>query len=262
MGRCTTYSIPPERLLVVSRGGTASWYGDIAARYVDAFEFFSPDEFRAATAEAQEAAPRRRVRCRDLVERVDLDAPARAAGAAASRADVPAVHAVLEGPRDDCAGGASTRRTRASRRRTIRCSTRSSGATTWRRASTSASAFPTRRRTARSCRRRSTASAARRRSCCSIRRSPSTIIVTLDAAGGRVHTVGAQHGAAAESGRADRRHRARARVRRDLRRLLVSRAVLRRAVAGVLFRAARSRRITCRWRSTSSRGSAAPPSCR
>lgn len=48
-----TYGIPPERLLVVSRGGTRSWYGELAARYVDAFELFSPDEFRAATADAK-----------------------------------------------------------------------------------------------------------------------------------------------------------------------------------------------------------------
>jgi hypothetical protein len=38
---------------VVSRGGTRSWYGDLAARYVDAFEFFSPDEFRAGTEDAK-----------------------------------------------------------------------------------------------------------------------------------------------------------------------------------------------------------------
>jgi len=64
-----TYSIPAERLVVVSRGGTASWYGPIAARYVDAFDFFSPDEFRVATAEARK---QRRVGAFDatLVERV------------------------------------------------------------------------------------------------------------------------------------------------------------------------------------------------
>ena len=48
-----TYCLPPERLLVVSRGGTAAWYGGIAARYADAFDFFSPDEFRAATEAAR-----------------------------------------------------------------------------------------------------------------------------------------------------------------------------------------------------------------
>jgi hypothetical protein len=64
-----TYHIAPERLWVVSRGGTRAWYGDIATRYVDAFEFYSPDEFRAATAEAKK---QRRIGEFDaeLVERV------------------------------------------------------------------------------------------------------------------------------------------------------------------------------------------------
>jgi hypothetical protein len=44
-----TYGIPAERLLVVSRGGVASWYGGLATRYADVFSFFSTDEFRAAT---------------------------------------------------------------------------------------------------------------------------------------------------------------------------------------------------------------------
>ena len=34
----------------------ASWYGDIATRYVDAFEFFSPDEFRDGHRRGEEAA--------------------------------------------------------------------------------------------------------------------------------------------------------------------------------------------------------------
>lgn len=43
------YGIPPERLIVVSRGGVARWYGALATGYHDVFSFFSPDEFRAAT---------------------------------------------------------------------------------------------------------------------------------------------------------------------------------------------------------------------
>jgi hypothetical protein len=64
-----TYQIPADRLWVVSRGGTQSWYGNIAGRYVDAFEFFSPEEFRTATADAKK---QRRVGAfdADLVERV------------------------------------------------------------------------------------------------------------------------------------------------------------------------------------------------
>jgi hypothetical protein len=48
-----TYALPPDRLWVVSRGGTRCWYGDMAAHYVDAFEFFAPESFRTATAEAR-----------------------------------------------------------------------------------------------------------------------------------------------------------------------------------------------------------------
>jgi hypothetical protein len=44
-----TYGLPKDRLFVVSRGGVASWYGDMAARYADVFSFFSADEFRAGT---------------------------------------------------------------------------------------------------------------------------------------------------------------------------------------------------------------------
>ena len=64
-----TYRIPPERLWVVSRGGTRAWYRDLAAHYVDAFEFCSPDAFRAAT---EEAKKQRRVGAFDaeLVKRV------------------------------------------------------------------------------------------------------------------------------------------------------------------------------------------------
>ena len=40
----TTYGLPPERLIVVSRGGARSWYGELAARYMDADTLFSPDE--------------------------------------------------------------------------------------------------------------------------------------------------------------------------------------------------------------------------
>jgi hypothetical protein len=36
----------PERLIVVSRGGVADWYKGISSRYIDLFDFFTPDEFR------------------------------------------------------------------------------------------------------------------------------------------------------------------------------------------------------------------------
>ena len=39
------FGLDAERLVVVSRGGAASWYGDIASRYVDIFDLLPPGEF-------------------------------------------------------------------------------------------------------------------------------------------------------------------------------------------------------------------------
>jgi hypothetical protein len=41
------FRLPPERLLVVSRGGTASWYRPFAAGYREIFDHISVEEFRA-----------------------------------------------------------------------------------------------------------------------------------------------------------------------------------------------------------------------
>jgi len=43
------FDLPSERLVVVSRGGTASWYGLTNSRYVDVFSVATPDEFRVRT---------------------------------------------------------------------------------------------------------------------------------------------------------------------------------------------------------------------
>jgi hypothetical protein len=67
------YGIDPARLVVVSRGGVASWYGELAARYVDLFSLVSPEEFRAAT---EDAKKQRRVGAFDA----DMVARVRAAG--------------------------------------------------------------------------------------------------------------------------------------------------------------------------------------
>jgi hypothetical protein len=40
-------NIDAERLIVTSRGGTGSWYRHITHRYVDLFNYCTPDEFRA-----------------------------------------------------------------------------------------------------------------------------------------------------------------------------------------------------------------------
>ena len=38
------YRIAPERLVIMSRGGTQAWYGGIAQRYVDVFDHIAPGE--------------------------------------------------------------------------------------------------------------------------------------------------------------------------------------------------------------------------
>jgi len=40
------YGVAPERVIAVSRGGAASWYAHLAARYCDVFEVTDPGEFR------------------------------------------------------------------------------------------------------------------------------------------------------------------------------------------------------------------------
>jgi hypothetical protein len=43
------FGIAPDRVTVVSRGGTRAWYAGLADRYVDVFSLVAVDEFRAAT---------------------------------------------------------------------------------------------------------------------------------------------------------------------------------------------------------------------
>jgi hypothetical protein len=45
------WNIAPERQIVVSRGGVASWYGVSEANYSDLFSVMSPDEFKKALGE-------------------------------------------------------------------------------------------------------------------------------------------------------------------------------------------------------------------
>jgi len=40
------FDVPPERWIIISRGGTASWYRTFASRYADVFEQVSPEVFR------------------------------------------------------------------------------------------------------------------------------------------------------------------------------------------------------------------------
>jgi hypothetical protein len=40
------FGLDPARLVVVSHGGPRSWYHELAGRYLDVLDFFTPDEFR------------------------------------------------------------------------------------------------------------------------------------------------------------------------------------------------------------------------
>jgi hypothetical protein len=42
----THRALSADRMIVVSRGGCADWYRDIGARYVELFDYYSPDQFR------------------------------------------------------------------------------------------------------------------------------------------------------------------------------------------------------------------------
>jgi hypothetical protein len=48
------YRVDPERVIAISRGGVAGWYGDIAARYVEIFDHLSPEEFSRRNRERHE----------------------------------------------------------------------------------------------------------------------------------------------------------------------------------------------------------------
>jgi hypothetical protein len=47
------YRLPPERLIVMSRGDTRSWYGTLASRYVEVFEHASPGDLAREAAEGR-----------------------------------------------------------------------------------------------------------------------------------------------------------------------------------------------------------------
>ena len=44
------YRLPPERIIVLSRGGTASWYGGLAGRYAEVLDYVAPQEIAARAA--------------------------------------------------------------------------------------------------------------------------------------------------------------------------------------------------------------------
>jgi hypothetical protein len=52
----TTFDLDPERLIIVSRGGTASWYQHVSHRYAEIFDCVTPEEFVTANDRRVEAA--------------------------------------------------------------------------------------------------------------------------------------------------------------------------------------------------------------
>lgn len=49
------HDVDPSRVVVVSRGGVSDWYQHVASSYVDLFEFYSAEEFRAKNGERSAA---------------------------------------------------------------------------------------------------------------------------------------------------------------------------------------------------------------
>jgi hypothetical protein len=50
---CDRYGIDPSRVVVVSRGGVASWYRDVASQYIELLDLFDVPTFAARNAERQ-----------------------------------------------------------------------------------------------------------------------------------------------------------------------------------------------------------------
>ncbi len=50
---CDRYGVDPSRVVVVSRGGVASWYRDVGARYIELLDLFDVPTFAARNAERQ-----------------------------------------------------------------------------------------------------------------------------------------------------------------------------------------------------------------
>ena len=73
---CEAYGINPTRLVVVSRGGVRSWYGDLAHRYVELFDYYTPKDFMLLNAERQKVSGMQKQKG---IAQVELDLIARIA---------------------------------------------------------------------------------------------------------------------------------------------------------------------------------------
>jgi hypothetical protein len=59
---CDRYQVDPSRMVVVSRGGVASWYRDVAAHYVELLDLFDVDEFASRNAARHRAGEQKQHR--------------------------------------------------------------------------------------------------------------------------------------------------------------------------------------------------------
>ena len=97
------YRVDRERVIAVSRGGSAEWYGDVADRYVEIFDHIDPETFARRNAERRDAGRIGRPEAdesRAFDDEILHDGRARSVGLGnASRlpsgADVPPVQSVL-----------------------------------------------------------------------------------------------------------------------------------------------------------------------
>jgi hypothetical protein len=68
------YAVDPSRLVVVSRGGVASWYRDVAHRYIELLELFDVEQFAARNAARQRVGEQKQHTMadfdREILERV------------------------------------------------------------------------------------------------------------------------------------------------------------------------------------------------
>jgi hypothetical protein len=71
-------AVSPERIVVVSRGGPASWYAHLGGRYIDVLSHVTPEEFRARTEQHKKQrtmGPFDREVVRTIVAEANLDRP-------------------------------------------------------------------------------------------------------------------------------------------------------------------------------------------
>ena len=70
-----------DRLVVVSRGGVGAWYREIGARYVDLFDYYSPEQYRERNAERMAEGKQKQHALSDfdqeILRRVRIDIEAR-----------------------------------------------------------------------------------------------------------------------------------------------------------------------------------------